>query len=100
MPPRAANKEKRGPESWNPKKRKTSTDDIHNGDATLPGTGNRSRSKYPPGPDAATAVREEFFNLPGTTCNDKTESPPLQDPRRSHIPEDEERGKFSLASII
>ncbi|KAG0575032.1 hypothetical protein KC19_VG312300 [Ceratodon purpureus] len=91
MPPRAINKEKRGPELWNPKKRKASTDDSQKEDGLFLGSASRGRSKYPPGPDAATAVTDEFFNLPPSKCSVERDSPSLQAPQSSHIPVSEDR---------
>ena len=64
MPPRATTKVKRGPELWNPKKTNTVPDDVFEDDDWVMRISAGPRPKFPPGPDAANAVVEEFFNIP------------------------------------
>ena len=64
MPPRASTKVKRGPELWNPKKKKSVSDGVPEDDEWVMRITPGPRAKFAPGPDAANAVVEEFYNIP------------------------------------
>ena len=95
MPPRTMKKEKRGPELWyrNPKTR--NMDDSQKEDDAFIGTATRSRSKFLPGPDLATAVTEEFQSLPRPKSTQKSEAHDVQAAAASQQPVSENRSKIA-----